>query len=58
MMADDDKNLIQYTKTTDILADVKSIIDASRNKAYHAVNIALLQQNWLLGKRIAEEELA
>ena len=33
------------------------IIDSARTKAYAAVNVALVERNWLLGKRIAEEEL-
>lgn len=34
-----------------------TIIDSARAKAYAAVNVALVERNWLLGKRIAEEEL-
>ena len=30
---------------------------STRKYAYNAINIALVQRNWLLGKRIAEEEL-
>ena len=33
------------------------IIESSQKAAYQAVNIALVQRNWLLGYRIAEEEL-
>lgn len=33
------------------------IIESSRKIAYHAVNAALVQRNWLIGYRIAEEEL-
>ncbi len=33
------------------------IIESSRDSAYKAVNIALIQRNWLIGYRIAEEEL-
>lgn len=33
------------------------IIESSRNNAYKAVNMALIQRNWLIGYRIAEEEL-
>ena len=49
--------MIKYVKTDDILDDMQSIIDASQNAAYQAVNIALLRRNWLIGHRIAEEEL-
>ena len=40
-----------------ILQDVCTIIDESKNYAYKAVNNALVKRNWLIGKRIAEEEL-
>lgn len=33
------------------------IIESSRKAAYQAVNSALVQRNWLIGYRIAEEEL-
>ena len=52
-----DKDLITYVKTDDILCDMRGIIEASRQQAYQAVNFALVQRNWLLGYRIAEEEL-
>lgn len=50
-------NMVKYVKTDDILDDMQSIIDASQKVAYQAVNIALLRRNWLIGYRIAEEEL-
>jgi len=49
--------LVQHINTADILQDMRKIIEASRKTAYQAVNVALLRRNWLLGKRIAEEEL-
>lgn len=48
---------IDYVKTDDILNDMRSIIDASQRRAYQLVNVALVQRNWLLGYRIAEEEI-
>ena len=48
---------ITYIRTTNLLADSRAIIEDARNYAYTAINIALVQRNWLLGKRIAEEEL-
>jgi predicted nuclease of restriction endonuclease-like (RecB) superfamily len=47
-----------YVKTDDILYDMREIIDAAQKNAYQAVNLALVQRNWLIGYRIAEEELA
>ena len=49
--------LERYKFTGDILRDMREIIEASRRDAYRAVNIALVRRNWLLGRRIAEEEM-
>lgn len=46
-----------YTPTNDLLNDAKQIIEVSQKAAYRAVNLALVQRNWLLGYRIAQEEL-
>ena len=46
-----------FVKTDDILKDMCGIIESSQKAAYQAVNIALVQRNWLLGYRIASEEL-
>ena len=43
--------------TENILQDVCNIIDEAKSYAYTAVNVALVKRNWLIGKRIAEEEL-
>ena len=49
--------LIEYKNTSDILTDMRGIIETARQNAYNAVNVALVKRNWLLGRRIAEEEL-
>lgn len=49
--------MTNYVKTDDIVKDMCGIIESSRKAAYQAVNIALVQRNWLMGYRIAEEEL-
>lgn len=46
-----------FVKTDDILKDMCGIIEFSQKAAYQAVNTALVQRNWLIGYRIAEEEL-
>ena len=46
-----------YVKSDDILKDMCGIIESSQKAAYQAVNSALVQRNWLIGYRIAEEEL-
>ena len=48
---------ITYIKSDNLLQDTQKIIETARSFAHHTVNIALVQRNWLLGKRIAEEEL-
>ena len=50
-------DLISYKKTTDIYEDVSSIVKQAIDAAYKSVNVLLIQRNWLLGKRIVEEEL-
>lgn len=47
-----------FQKTDNILNDVQSIIEVSQKEAYRSVNRILTQRNWLIGYRIAEEELA
>ena len=46
-----------FVKTDDILKDMCGIIESSQKTAYQAVNTALVQRNWLIGYRIAEEEM-
>ena len=46
-----------FVKTDDILKDMCGIIESSQMAAYRAVNTMLIQRNWLLGYRIASEEL-
>lgn len=54
---EDSTSLVQYETTDDILQDMRGIIEVSREKAYQAVNLALVRRNWLLGYRIAQEIL-
>ena len=49
--------MANFVKTDDILKDMCGIIESSRQAAYQAVNTSLVQRNWLIGYRIAEEEL-
>lgn len=50
-------DMIPYVKTIDISSDVAQIIELAQRTAYRAVDHILVIRNWLLGKRIAEEEL-
>ena len=49
--------MYEISNTDDIFKDAQNIVEQTRNYAYQAVNIAMIQRNWLLGKRIADEEL-
>lgn len=40
------------------ITDIKQIINSARSKAYTAVNSAMLEAYWLIGKRIVETETA
>lgn len=52
------KNQIMFfQKSDDILLDMQNIIENAQNSAFQAVNTLLVQRNWLLGQRIAQEEL-
>lgn len=51
------ENLSSNRLSSDFLSDIQQIVDTARSNAYTAVNVALVQRNWLIGKRIAEEEL-
>ena len=53
----ENQNDIQYQNTNDIFEDVSLIIESAREYAYKSVNVTLLKRNWLIGYRIAEEEL-
>ncbi|MBR5788459.1 MAG: DUF1016 family protein [Muribaculaceae bacterium] len=52
-----DIGMYEISNTDDIFKDAQNIVEQTRNYAYQAVNIAMIQRNWLLGKRIADEEL-
>ena len=49
--------IIKYQNTDNVVEDICSIIESARNYAYQSVNIALVERNWFIGFRIAEEEL-
>jgi len=48
---------IKYKNTDNVVDDICSIIESAKNYAYQSVNIALVERNWFIGYRIAEEEL-
>ncbi len=50
--------MMNHKKTDDIFADMQELIETTQKAAHSAVNTLLVQRNWLIGYRIAEEELA
>ena len=48
---------IESVKTTDLFDDIVNVIDSSYSLANKTVNYILIQRNWLIGKRIVENEL-
>lgn len=48
--------MASFVKTDDILKDMCGIIESSQKAAHQAVNTTLVQRNWMIGYRIAEEE--
>lgn len=54
------KNMTQIEKTnsfaTPYIVEIKQILSSARQKAYSAVNFAMVEAYWLIGKRIVEEE--
>jgi predicted nuclease of restriction endonuclease-like (RecB) superfamily len=57
MDIDNNTSIIKYSKTDNVLNDICSIINSARDYAFQSVNLALIERNWLIGYRIAEEEL-
>lgn len=48
---------IDIQNSNNIMNDISQIIETSQKTAYKAIDIILLKRNWLIGKRICEEEL-
>ena len=49
--------IILYQNSDDIFSDAEQIIEVTQKQAFRAVDSLLTIRNWLLGKRIFEEEL-
>ena len=47
--------VVKYQNTDNVLEDICSIIDSAKDFAYQSVNMALVERNWFIGYRIAEE---
>jgi len=46
---------VNYNTNT-YIAEIKQIIISARSKAHTAINSAMIEAYWLIGKRIIEEE--
>ena len=51
------ETLLGLPSTEDFVADGISIVRRTQDYAYRSVNVAMIARNWLLGRRIVEEEL-
>ena len=49
-------NKIQSIYGKDFLTEIRHIVDAARQKAYSAINSAMVEAYWQIGKRIVEQE--
>lgn len=49
-------NVEQKHNSTDVIADLKLIIEQARQQAYSSINTVMIHSNWLVGRRIVEEE--
>ncbi len=54
-MKDKNINDIELTEQQ-FIDDIKQIVRSARGKAYVAINYAQVEQNWLIGQRIVEQE--
>ena len=44
------------TSIETLYADIKSILDGARKQTYHAINFAMVESYWMIGKTIIEHE--
>jgi predicted nuclease of restriction endonuclease-like (RecB) superfamily len=57
IMSENRKNIPEISKNEQLfLDDIKTIIQQGRSRAYRAVNTAMLETYWNLGKRIVQQE--
>jgi len=47
---------VEANKSSPLLSDIREIVSQARSRAYSAVNTAMVQAYWLIGRRIVEEE--
>ena len=47
---------IQFNNSSDIIADIKQIIEQAKKQTYVSINSFMIKSYWLVGRRIVEEE--
>lgn len=47
---------IQFNNSTDIIADIKQIIEQAKKPTYVSINSFMIKSYWLVGRRIVEEK--
>jgi len=52
----DNKQLVENENLTSFFTEIKTILAQSRQKSYQAINSAMVDAYWLMGKRIVEQE--
>jgi hypothetical protein len=54
------KNEMELFEQSDMpfVEEIKKIVGSARQKAYSAINFAQVEANWLVGKRIVQQEQA
>lgn len=50
-------NPFAYYRTDDVQKDTEHIIESAQKYVFQAVGTVFIFRNWLIGRRIAEEEL-
>ena len=51
-----EKGLINQQKVEDLYAGIRNILANARQRAYSAVNFAMVESYWLIGQQIVEHE--
>ncbi len=51
------QDAVEYAQSDSLIDDAEVIIESARDISHRAINTVLIQRNWLLGKRIYEEQL-
>ena len=56
-LANTNNAMMEIKPTNDIFYDMQMIIETAQRQAYNAVDVLLVQRNWLIGSKIAAEAI-